>query len=55
MSMEDSHETYINKKKAEALIHHEFSDFEKSQLIPEEKLKIYRCDFLLVVFIAFLI
>lgn len=55
MSMEDSHETYINKKKAEALIHHEFSDFGKSQLIQEDKLIICRCGFLLVVFIAFLI
>ena len=29
--MEDSHKTYINKKVAEALIHHHFADFGKSQ------------------------
>ena len=56
--MEESHKRYIDKKLAEALIHHHFADFGKSQYptqIPDINLKYYRLGFFITVFIAFLL
>jgi len=58
MSAEDSHKTYINKKVAQALIHHHFADFGKTQypnLITDNNLKFYRLGFGIVVLIALIL
>lgn len=55
--MEESHKTYIDKKLAEALIHHHFADFGKSQYpqkISDGNLKYYRLGFFVTVLLAFL-
>jgi|LauGreDrversion4_2_1035121.scaffolds.fasta_scaffold611515_1 hypothetical protein len=56
--MEESHKNYINKKLADALIHHHFAKFGKShnpKLVPDEKLKYYRLGFSVIVLIALIL